>query len=122
MEALKHHLMNTLIKVTDLTDYIDHTDEITEQGISYIYRGQENEDWIVRSSGYRRVIEDQQSDADPDFLADMFVRYLIQIISEIQLKYPVTYRHFTQLECMAHLQHNKVATGLIDFTFNPQTY
>ena len=23
------------------------------------------------------------------------------------------------LECMAHLQHNKVATGLIDFTFSP---
>lgn len=23
------------------------------------------------------------------------------------------------MECMAHLQHNKVATGLIDFTFSP---
>ena len=45
--------------------------------------------------------------------------YLLQVVDEIQLKYPSTYRGMSALECMAHLQHNKVATGLIDFTFNP---
>ena len=36
-----------------------------------------------------------------------------------KLRYPSTYKDLFPLECMAHLQHNKVATGLIDFTFSP---
>lgn len=110
--------MNTPIHITNLTDYINTINEITEPNTSYLYRGQENADWLINSSGYRRVLQ-EQSDIEPVSLFDSFVRYLILIIDEIQLNYPTTYMGMSPMECMAHLQHNKVATGLIDFTYNP---
>ena len=110
--------MNTPIQITNLRDYIDTINEITKPGVSYLYRGQENADWLINSSGYRRVLQ-EQSDADPDSLVESFVNYLIHIIDEVQLKYPNTYIEMSPMECMAHLQHNRVATGLIDFTYNP---
>ena len=84
---------------------------------NYLYRGQENEAWQVNSSAYRRLNKDY--DGPPDLLRYLWQSYLKQIIDEIQLKYPSTYTDLRPLECMAHLQHNKVATGLIDFTFSP---
>lgn len=110
--------MNTPLQITNLTNYIDKINEISELGVSYLYRGQENADWIVNSSAYRRISQ-EQTDVDPDSLVESFVNYLIQIIDEVQLNYPTTYVDMSALECMAHLQHNKVATGLIDFTYNP---
>ena len=71
----------------------------------------------VNSSAYRRL--ERLYDGPPDVLRYLWQSYLKQIIDEIQLKYPSTYRGLRPLECMAHLQHNKVATGLIDFTFSP---
>lgn len=58
-------------------------------------------------------------DLSPDLLRDLYQDYLLKIIDEIKLRYPSTYRDLSALECMAHLQHNRVATGLIDFTFSP---
>ena len=109
--------MNTSIEISSLTEYINQIDEITRSEKSYLYRGQENEAWRVSSSAYRRL--EKQVDADPDLLDDLFVGYVKQIVDEVQLKYPSTYRDLFPLECMAHLQHNKVSTGLIDFTFSP---
>ena len=109
--------MNTPIEISNLADYINQIDKITHPEIAYLYRGQENEAWRVTSSAYRRL--EKQVDADPDLLDDLFVGYVKQIVDEVQLKYPSTYRDLFPLECMAHLQHNKVSTGLIDFTFSP---
>ena len=109
--------MNTPIEIFNLADYIDQIDNITHLEKSYLYRGQENEAWRVTSSAYRRL--EKQVDADPDLLDDLFVGYVKQIVDEVQLKYPSTYRDLFPLECMAHLQHNKVSTGLIDFTLSP---
>ena len=132
--------MNTPIEISNLTDYINQIDEITHPEKIFLYRGQENEAWRVTSSAYRRLIKqsdtvtdmlEQQTDMDPDLLlepepdaetgllVDLFVGYLKQIIDEVQLRYPSTYRDLSSLECMAHLQHNRVATGLIDFTSSP---
>ena len=73
---------------------------------------------IIRAS-----VSEQASVTEYNRLSDVLRSphrdYLLQIVNEIQLKYPSTYRDLHPLECMAHLQHNKVATGLIDFTFNP---
>ncbi len=110
--------MNTPTEITNLNEYINCINKITEPGKNYLYRGQENVEWTVNSSAYRRVLK-EQPDAESSVLVELFVRYLIQIVDEVQLKYPTTYRDMSPLECMAHLQHNKVATGLIDFTFNP---
>ena len=120
--------MNEPIEIADLTDYINQINTITSSEKIYLYRGQENEEWQVNSSAYRRL-EISNSPLEPesereynrfsDLLRPQHRDYLIQIVDEIQLKYPSTYRGMHSLECMAHLQHNKVATGLIDFTFSP---
>lgn len=113
--------MNTPIEISNLADYINQIDQITDPEKKYLYRGQENEAWRVTSSAYRRL-ENQigtVSNSLSGFLPDLFVGYLKQIVDEVQLKYPSTYTDMFPLECMAHLQHNKVATGFIDFTFNP---
>ena len=126
--------MNEPIEISDLVDYINRITTITELEKSYLYRGQENEEWQVNSSAYRRLeisvspserasVTEQASVMEYNRLSDMLRSphrdYLLQIVNEIQLKYPSTYRDLHPLECMAHLQHNKVATGLIDFTFSP---
>ena len=116
--------MNTPIEISSLAEYINRIDEITDPDKSYLYRGQENETWQVTSSAYRRLIssfEDLENEADflPDALRLPCQNYLKKIIGEIKLRYPSTYRDLSPLECMAHLQHNRVATGLIDFTLSP---
>ena len=116
--------MNTPIEISSLADYINQIDEITDPEKSYLYRGQENETWRVTSSAYRRLVsssEDlgREADLPPYSLRHLYQNYLLEIIDEIKLRYPSTYRDLSPLECMAHLQHNHVATGLIDFTFSP---
>lgn len=121
--------MNTPTEISSLPEYINLINKLTDPGASYLYRGQENAEWQVNSSAYRRLMEMQtraetnsseiQTDVNTSLLADLFTCYLKQIVDEVQLKYPSTYRNLNPLECMAHLQHNKVATGLIDFTLSP---
>ncbi len=116
--------MNTPIEISNLADYINQIDEITDPEKSYLYRGQENETWRVTSSAYRRLVsssEDlgREADLPPYSLRHLYQNYLLEIIDEIKLRYPSTYKDLSPLECMAHLQHNHVATGLIDFTFSP---
>ena len=116
--------MNTPIEISSLAEYINRIDEITHPEKSYLYRGQENETWHVTSSAYRRLVsssEDlgQEADLPPYPLRYLYHNYLLKIVDEIKLRYPSTYRNLSPLECMAHLQHNRVATGLIDFTFSP---
>ena len=113
----EHQLMNEPIEISNLADYINRINAIIDLEKNYLYRGQENEEWQVNSSAYRRL--QRQYDDSPDALSYLWQSYLKQIIDEIQLKYPSTYRELRPLECMAHLQHNKVATGLIDFTSSP---
>ena len=109
--------MNEPIEISNLADYINKINTITHSNKIYLYRGQENQEWQVNSSAHRRL--DEEYDGPLDVLRYLWQSYLKQIIDEIQLKYPSTYRELRPLECMAHLQHNKVATGLIDFTFSP---
>ena len=109
--------MNEPIEISDLADYINQINTITDLEKIYLYRGQEDEEWRVNSSAYRRL--ERGYDGPLDALPYLWQSYLKQIIDEIKLKYPSTYKELRPLECMAHLQHNKVATGLIDFTFSP---
>ncbi|MCY3550424.1 MAG: FRG domain-containing protein [Candidatus Poribacteria bacterium] len=108
--------MNTPVEISSLADYINQIDTITNPEKSYLYRGQENETWRITSSAYRRLVsssEDlgREDDLLPYPLRDLYQNYLLEIIDEIKLRYPSTYRDLSALECMAHLQHNRVATG-----------
>ena len=120
--------MNKPIEIANLAGYINQINTILDSEKGYLYRGQRNAEWQVNSSAYRRLRisagpSEQESEREynrfSELLRSQHRDYLVQIVDEIQLKYPSTYRDLQPLERMAHLQHNKVATGLIDFTFNP---
>ena len=111
--------MNSPIEITDLEDYIGYIGNIATEEKSHLYRGQENAEWQVRSSALRRLELEEEYTASDDSFPYVYLDYLLKIIYEVKLNYPSTYRSLFSLECMAHLQHNGVATGLIDFTFNP---
>lgn len=105
--------------ITNLADYITEINRIAvpTDDSRYIYRGQKNERWHIQSGALRRLQKEPLE--HPELLPFLFKGYIHQIIDEVQLRYSSVYNSLTALECMAHLQHNRVATGLIDFTYNP---
>ncbi len=110
--------MNSPIEIDCLENYINRVGEIAVSEKSHLYRGQENAEWRVRSSALRRLELEEYRTSDDSF-PYVYLDYLLKIIYEVKLNYPSIYRNLFPLECLAHLQHNGVATGLIDFTFNP---
>lgn len=111
--------MSTEIKIETLAEYLNEIQppsDTTE--LRYIYRGQKDKTWQVRSSAMRRLLK-LKKPSHPNPLQPLFIEYHRQIIDEITLCYASTYSNMKPLECMAHLQHNRVATGLIDFTYSP---
>ena len=105
--------------ITNLADYIAEINKIAVPNSEnrYIYRGQKNATWHIQSGALRRLKKEPLR--HPELLPYLFRGYIHQIIDEVQLRYSSVYNNLTALECMAHLQHNRVATGLIDFTYNP---
>ena len=87
--------MNEPIEISNLVDYINKINTITHSNKIYLYRGQENEEWQVNSSAYRRL--ERLYDGPPDVLRYLWQSYLKQIIDEIKLKYPSTYRDLCRL-------------------------
>ena len=109
--------MNSHVEISRLETYINHIGGFATSEKSHLYRGQEDAEWGVTSSALRRLSGQYASSSAS--LPSLCSRYLRQIVDDSQLNYPSTYRGLYPLECLAHLQHNGVATGLIDFTFNP---
>ena len=109
--------MNSHVEISRLETYINHIGGFATSEKSHLYRGQEDAEWGVTSSALRRLSGQYASSSVS--LPSLCSRYLRQIVDDSQLNYPSTYRGLYPLECLAHLQHNGVATGLIDFTFNP---
>ena len=109
--------MNSPIEISDLESYITYIDGTATYEKSHLYRGQEDEEWPVTCSALRRLESNQEDPRDELFY--QYRDYMLKIVDEVQLEYPSIYRSLSPLECLAHLQHNGVATGLIDFTFNP---
>ena len=105
--------------ITNLADYITEISKIAvpDADNRYIYRGQKDERWRIQSGALHRLQKEPLE--HPELLPYLFKGYIHQIIDEVQLRYSSVYRNLTALECMAHLQHNRVATGLIDFTYTP---
>ena len=105
--------------IANLADYIAAINKIAVSNADnrYIYRGQKNEHWHLQSGALRRL--QKEALEYPELVPYLFRGYIHQLIDEVQLRYSSVYNNLTALECMAHLQHNRVATGLIDFTYNP---
>ena len=75
--------MDGKIEISSLADYINQIGKITTPKKSYLYRGQENEDWQVNSSAYRRLAK--QYNVPSEVLRRLWGDYLKQIIDEIKL-------------------------------------
>ncbi len=109
--------MNSPIEISRLEDYLNHIGDFATSEKSHLYRGQEDAEWDVTSGVLRRLLSVYKGRTQ--LLPSLCWGYLLQLVDEVQLEYPSIYRSLSPLECLAHLQHNGVATGLIDFTFNP---
>ena len=101
--------------IKSISQYIKIINKLDDEK-SFIYRGQKNHSWQVESGAIRRLKEGVDNTV---LLNSLFIGYIHQSINEVQIKYPVTYKGLEDLECMAHLQHHRVATALIDFSKNP---
>ncbi len=111
--------MSSAQELTNLVDYIVEINKIAvpNEDNRYIYRGQKNKTWHIQSGALRRLQKEPLKHSE--LRRYLFKGYIHQIIDEVQLRYSSVYSNLTALECMAHLQHNRGATGLIDFTYNP---
>lgn len=47
--------MNQPVEISSLTEYIDVVEQITDPDVIFLYRGQENAEWKITSSAYRRL-------------------------------------------------------------------
>jgi len=80
-----------------------------------IYRGMADESWKIESSAYIKL---KKKDKKPTL--NELRKYHSDLMDEVKNLHDdeVKYKGVTLL---AHLQHNYVKTGLIDYTFNPLT-
>ena len=81
--------MNIPIEISSLGNYISEIDNISRSERTYLYRGQENEDWQVNSSAYRRLNDQYGRKYRSDALYLLWQRYLLQIVDEIKLRVTV---------------------------------
>ena len=80
------------------------------------FRGHASAAWLLESSALRRLKEGQ--DVSKGLVGYLFTGYLDDIVNKIRVRFP-EYDKLSDLEIMAHLQHQGGATGLIDFTESP---
>ncbi|MCY4046599.1 MAG: FRG domain-containing protein [Candidatus Dadabacteria bacterium] len=114
------------VTITSLEDYLLEVKKLymeeTEKAESaprFIYRGQKNASWKLQSSATVRLLNESELEFKYPFqISSLFLGYLDQMVDEVRLTYPNIYKNLDHLEIMAHLQHNRVATGLIDFTYS----
>ena len=82
----------------------------------FAFRGHASAAWILESSALRRLNKGRK--IFPDLAGFVLTGYLDDIVNKIRVRFP-EYDQLTDLEIMAHLQHQGGATGLIDFTESP---
>ena len=80
------------------------------------FRGHASAAWLLESSALRRLREGQ--DISKELVGYLFTGYLDDIVNKVRVRFP-EYDKLSDLEIMAHLQHQGGATGLIDFTESP---
>ena len=107
--------MSDTDKASKIAGYLEELREHTSANGTYAYRGQENAEWGVESSAYRRLKNSDSS--SPDW--ERFLSYhREQILEPARMNgYGFKDGHeFHDVELLAELQHYGAATCLIDFT------
>ena len=112
--------MNENRRVKDVVEYLQEVSKIkaTWPNSTLVFRGQENEKWLLESSAERRL---KKSLPSPNRISDrLFIEYHEDLLKKCKLK---NYdrreqKQLDDLELLADLQHHRAATCLIDFTRN----
>ena len=112
--------MNGNRQVKDVAEYLKEVSEIKAKwpNSTLVFRGQENEEWLLESSAERRLKASLPSqNRIPD---QLFIEYHEDLLKKCKLK---NYdqrggKQLDDLELLADLQHHGAATCLLDFTRN----
>ena len=112
--------MNENRRVKDVAGYLKEVLKIKDEwpNSTLVFRGQENEEWLLESSAERRLKASLPSqNRIPD---QLFIEYHEDLLKKCKLKnYDQRERkQLDDLELLADLQHHGAATCLIDFTRN----
>ena len=110
--------------ITSINEYIEAVDAATKEAGVYVYRGQSNAKWPLRSSAARRILKALNKESEKEVLGfyDFFLLYhendLIEA-AKMNGYHREDGRELKDLEVLAKLQHHGAATCLMDFTKNP---
>ena len=107
-------------RIKDVVEYLQEVSKIKAEwpNSTLVFRGQENEEWLLESSAERRLkanLPSQEGITD-----QLFIEYHEDLLEKCKLKnYDQRERkQLDDLELLADLQHHGAATCLIDFTRN----
>ena len=111
--------MNESRQVEDVAEYLKEVSEIKAEwsNSTLVFRGQEDEKWLLKSSAERRLETSLSSRRITDRL---FIEYHEDLLKKCKLKNydQREQKQLDDLELLADLQHHGAATCLIDFTRN----
>ena len=106
--------------ITSITEFHEQLGQLKPKDAVFLYRGQANATWPVDCSAARRLTKN--SAIETQLIRHLLVGYLDILISTARMRGflpPGFNESISDLELLAHLQHQGAATGLIDFTRHP---
>ena len=111
--------MNENRRVKDVVGYLKEVLKIKDEwpNSTLVFRGQENEEWPLKSSAERRL---ETSLPSQEGITEPFLEYNENLLKKCKLKNydQREQKQLDDLELLADLQHHGAATCLIDFTRN----
>jgi len=108
--------------VASVAEFQERLQELEPEERGYLFRGQANAAWRVHSSAARRLSDNSVCPINQQLISHLLVGYLETMIAKAKLRNyvpPGLPSDASDLEFLAHLQHQGAATGLIDFTRQP---
>ena len=106
--------------ITSIAEFHEQLGQLKHKDAVYLYRGQADVTWPVDCSAARRLTKN--SVIKTQLIRHLLVGYLDILISTTRMRGflpPDFNESISDLELLAHLQHQGAATGLIDFTRHP---
>ena len=108
--------------ITSIAEFHEQLGQLEPKDAVFLYRGQANATWPVDCSAARRLAADPANPIETQLIRHLLVGYLDILISTTRMRGflpPDFNESISDLELLAHLQHQGAATGLIDFTRQP---
>ena len=117
----REHEMDEIV-IASVAEFQERLQELDSDETGYLFRGQADATWKVHCSAARRLTENSVNPISYRLISPLLVGYLEYVIDRARLLnyFPPDFpKASTDLELLAQLQHQKAATGLIDFTRQP---